>query len=231
MRDALLRLLFRGEDPYLTWKNHTGKVAETEPWIFTGLTEAVLEWAIDLSPTDELPWDLIVEVGSFKGGSAAVIAKEIKSHFTKPCQLLCIDHFLGDTQMRIDVNGMLDWLGMEGGHPTVFDQFMANVVARGDQDIVLPLVASSTVGLRALDRLGLRASLAYLDGAHELEETFLELKLLSRAMHLGAVILGDDMNDHWPAVQADVTRFVKEGEHRLEIAGDGRHYAIILASP
>lgn len=228
MRQTLLNLLFRGKDPYRTWENHSEKMPETEPWVFTGLTEAILDWAIDMSPQN-LPWDLIVEVGSFKGGSAAIIAAQIKKYFTKPCQLLCIDHFLGDTQMRIDVNGMLDWLGMEGGHPTVYDQFVANVKGRGDEEVALPLVASSTVGLRALDRLGLRASLAYLDSAHEADETFLELKLLSRIMHPGAVILGDDMNDHWPAVRADVTRFVNEGGHRLEMAGDGRHYAIVLA--
>ena len=221
MRDLLLKKLFRGVDPFKTWRNHSGKKAD-HSYPHSGLSPDLVRQTIKRILDRNITVPLIVEVGSFKGGSACTIASTIKEaglHAT----LLCIDTFLGDVNMRTDHNGWLDWLDLQGGHPTVFDQFMANIVDRGHQDVVLPLVASSTVGLRALQRIGITFPMAYLDSAHEAEETMLELKLLSRLMPGGSVLLGDDFS--WPSVSGDVVTFVQQRKLNMNIL-DGHYYSI-----
>jgi hypothetical protein len=222
-RQALLEKLFRSADPFATWKNHSGKRPD-HSYPHTGLPPQVVKEAIQkLRDHDgKTPLELIVEVGSFKGGSASILASAVKEMGVS-ATVLCVDTFLGDTNMRADHNGWLDWLALEGGHPTVYDQFMANIIDRGHQDVVLPLVASSTVGLRVLDRLGFKCGISYLDSAHEADETLLELKLLTKLTHHGGIIIGDDFS--WPSVRGDVCEFIMD--RRLSMAVHlGQYYAI-----
>ena len=64
---------------------------------------------------------LVVEVGSFVGGSAARLARALASA-PEGSVVLCIDPFCGDANMWSDVNGMRSWLGLRSGRPTVFEQ-------------------------------------------------------------------------------------------------------------
>jgi cephalosporin hydroxylase len=221
LRELVLHRLFRGIDPYSEWKNHSGKVAD-HSYPHSGLPFQLVKETIAKLQNRGFPLDLIVEVGSFKGGSAAILAAATKEAGLQST-ILCIDTFLGDVNMRIDHNGWLEWLSLEGGHPTVYDQFMANILDKGYQNTILPLVSSSTVGLRILERLGLQAPLAYLDSAHEEGETILELRLLSKIMPAGSILLGDDFT--WPSVRSDVCQFVTDRRLSMNLL-DGHYYAI-----
>ncbi len=223
IRKAILDKLFRGVDPYSSWKNHSGKLPD-HSYPHTGLpTELVSESLRKLSER-KVAIGLIVEVGSFKGGSANLIASVVKQAGVDAV-IICIDTFLGDVNMRGDVNGWLDWLALEGGYPTVYDQFMANIIDKGHNDTVIPLATSSTVGLRLLDKFGLKAALAYLDSAHEVDGTYLELKLLSKIMCSSGIILGDDFN--WPSVRGDVSQFISDRKLMATIR-HGQFYSIDL---
>jgi cephalosporin hydroxylase len=221
MRDRLLDKLFRGADPFESWRNHSGKVAD-HSYPHTGLPSTLVEESIRAIQARRLALDLIIEVGSFKGGSASVIADVCKK-LGLIVPILCIDTFLGDVNMRFDHNGWLDWLSLEGGHPTVFDQFMANITDKGHRDLIIPLVASSLVGLRGLARIGISASLSYLDSAHEEKETALELEALARIINKGGIILGDDFS--WPSVRNDVCAFTVDRKLTMRVSS-GQYYAI-----
>lgn len=224
MRKVLLDALYRGIDPFSTWKNPSGKGPNLD-WIWTGMTPEIFGKSI--AKVSE-PINLIVEVGSFKGGSAVVMADVLKERGIH-AQIIAIDTFLGDVNMRLDRHGEMDWLAMEGGHSTLYDQFMSNVLFRQHQGLILPFACSSTVALRVLAELGFRCQIAYLDSAHEKGEVLLELRLLAAIMPPGGILLLDDWNDSWPAVKSDVAEFVKEGGHRFEEVGDRRHGIIVLA--
>merc|ERR1719324_129154 len=70
---------------------------------------------------------------------------------------------------------------------------------------IIPLVATSIVGARFLMALGLTPDTIFLDSAHEVDETFMELTLYYNVLAEGGVIFGDDIS--WESVHHDVTRF------------------------
>lgn len=156
----------------------------------------------------------LVEVGSFKGGSALRIAEAALEALpavadAKPC-LVCVDTFLGDAGMWLDHNpGWRDWLMLHHGMPQLYWQFMANV--KSLRDIILPLPLASMCALRALQRLAVKEEVPlpdfiYLDSAHEKGETLLEITQAMNLLKAGGILLGDDLD--WPAVESDVHDFL-----------------------
>lgn len=170
---------------------------------------------------------LWLEVGSMLGGSAIRTADVLKS-MEFHSDIVCIDPFCGDVNMwswerEKKQTGEWQFLKLQRGRPTIFDRFLANVTAAGHSDIVLPITATSIVGLKLLRRLFLEGRLAvlpdviYLDSAHEPDETLLELKSSWRTLNEGGVLFGDDWS--WSAVRNDVVTFTKnitQNSARLE---------------
>ena len=83
--------------------------------------------------------------------------------------------------------------------PTLYHQWLLNVISANLTEHVLPLVAPSLMGARVLDYLRLSVDVLYLDSAHELRETFMELTAYWPLIRPGGVLLGDDFN--WRAVR------------------------------
>jgi len=120
----------------------------------------------------------IVEVGSFIGNSAITWANAIKRE-RSASKVVCIDTWLGDVGMWQQKG---KWLGPRDGtgQPRIFEQFLANVLAANASELVLPLRAPSSVGLRYLATLVAThrvppPMVVYLDAAHEYPETELEV--------------------------------------------------------
>lgn len=170
-----------------------------------------------------------LELGSMLGGSAIRTAEVIKAQMA-PTEIVCIDPFTGDVNMWASEQpkkqaGEWQFLRLERGRPTIYERFLANVTAAGHDDIILPIAATSIVGVRLLRRLADEQRLAalpdviYLDSAHEADETFLELRTCWDLLQPGGVLIGDDWDRE--AVRNDVLRFGKtirvniEARHRL----------------
>ena len=102
---------------------------------------------------------LYVEVGSMLGGSVRVAGQAaldlgLGSHMT----LVSIDPFTGDANMWADRNtadtaANFSFLQLRHDQPTIYERYLANTVGAGLADMVVPLRATSTVGLRLLARL------------------------------------------------------------------------------
>jgi hypothetical protein len=160
------------------------------------------------------PIEWIVEVGSMVGGSAIRMCQVAKS---AGCEIFitCIDPFTGDVNMW-EQEPYLDWkyLNLENGVPTIRQRFLSNVFHSGNSESILPLSATSSVGLKFLKRLiddgriSQAPNLIYLDSAHEKDETYMELKLCFDLLPLGGILFGDDWD--WDAVRTDVIRFADE---------------------
>eukprot|EP00931_Biecheleriopsis_adriatica_P062772 TRINITY_DN37913_c0_g1_i1.p1 TRINITY_DN37913_c0_g1~~TRINITY_DN37913_c0_g1_i1.p1 ORF type:complete len:387 (+),score=66.64 TRINITY_DN37913_c0_g1_i1:59-1219(+) len=172
---------------------------------------------------ERLQAKFLIEIGSFKGGSALRIAEAAVASgaASMPC-LLCIDTFLGDAGMWLDHNpGWRDWLMLQHGHPNLYWQFMANVESM--RDVILPLPLASTCALRALHRLAVRNDITltefiYLDSAHEKGETLLEITQAFQLLKAGGVLLGDDLD--WPAVESDLHVFISQLGHDATTGAD-----------
>ena len=167
----------------------------------------------------------LIEVGSWKGGSALRIASAAvaatPSGEPPPC-LLCIDTWLGDGGAWIDrCPGWRDGLLLEGGMPQLLWQFLANV--RSQQHVILPWPISSLTALRTLQHLAIeqssgvpRPEFIYLDSAHEKGETHVEMRRAFELLRPGGVLVGDDLD--WYAVESDLHAFCDELESGVLVA-------------
>jgi hypothetical protein len=159
-----------------------------------------------------------LEIGSMLGGSAIRTAEAVK-RASIPMQIVCIDPFCGDVNMwawerPLAAGNAWRFLRVEDCRPTIYERFLANVLFQGHHDIILPIMTTSSVGLKLLSRLMQEQRLSvlpeviYLDAAHEVDETFLEVRSSWALLPAGGVLLGDDWD--WPAVRGDVLKFAEQ---------------------
>lgn len=150
---------------------------------------------------------LIIEIGTWKGASLMQMAK-LTERVGVDAQFICIDTWLGS-------NAML-WLGeeyrqslmLEGGYPTMYRQFIRNIVDRGISDRVFPLPMTSSAAYHLLKRLGVQPDAVYIDAGHEEEEVAIDLNHYFDLLRPGGVMFGDDYSPGWPGVIAAVNKFV-----------------------
>ena len=93
----------------------------------------------------------------------------------------------------------------EDGRPTVYYQFLANIIGENLTDIVLPVSMTSINGARFLQTFQFRPQLIYLDSGHNQGETLIELALYWNVLRPGGVLFGDDWS--WITVRCDVKKF------------------------
>ena len=108
-------------------------------------------------------------------------------------------------------NGGWKFLRLENGIPTIYKRFLANCKYNGLENTILPINATTIVGIKLLERLHSHNRISelpnyiYLDSAHERDETFIELSLCWNCLLDGGILFGDDWS--WDAVRHDVTKF------------------------
>jgi hypothetical protein len=165
---------------------------------------------------------LIVEVGSFCGESAIHMAKLIKAQ-QRQCAILCVDtwsfgydHFLGAR----------DKIRPHFGRPDLYYRFMANVIANGCQDVIVPFAIDSINGARVIKWLGLVPGLIYVDASHEEGDVLRDYEAYWGLLNSGGGMLVDDLTNWFPGVLADFNKFtaahaltpvILEGEKALVI--------------
>lgn len=172
----LTRLLYgataRPREPFLGFTNPFGRQPNLN-YQWTQLTESMLTQAFSLLPGGGRHARLVVEVGSFLGRSSARIAQWLRrwdrdTHADgRITPLLCIDTWIGDLGMLL---GQIfpEEMGRRNGLPTLYHVWLLNMMSGNVTERVLPLVAPSLLGARALAYLRLAADVIYLDSAHEM---------------------------------------------------------------
>ena len=103
----------------------------------------------ELTPLFEMTKpQFIVEVGSFIGGSAIQMGQLVKK-MNLNATILCIDTWLGTMSQWLLNTQQNDFMQING-RPTLYEQFMMNIMHNNLSDIVVPFSAPSSVGLMAL---------------------------------------------------------------------------------
>ena len=153
----------------------------------------------------------IVECGSMLGGSAIRMAETLRNN-NKSTEIICIDPFTGDVNMwDWERNDGWKFLRLENGIPTIYKRFLANCKYNGFENKILPINATTSVGIKLLQRLFQQNRITslpnyiYLDSAHEKYETFIELTLCWNCLNNNGILFGDDWS--WDAVREDVIDF------------------------
>jgi predicted O-methyltransferase YrrM len=168
---------------------------------------------------EELRPRLVVEVGSWKGWTAIEIASQLR-RMELDAAVVCVDTWLGSVEHwdgsapSWDVRPLL-----KHGYPTLYFQFLANVMHKGCSDLIVPLPNTSANAAKLLARHRVSADLVYIDASHEEEDVYRDLCDYWRLLRPGGVMAGDDWHARWYGVICAVNRFVKEHRLPLEISG------------
>lgn len=175
---------------------------------------------------DELDPGLVIEVGSWKGQSAINIASRIAAR-RGDAQLLCVDTWLGSFDWWLNPSQPpLADMKPRHGYPTLYYQFLANIVHAGLQDIVVPFPTTSTIAARVLIARGVKADLVYIDASHEENDVYMDLAYFWHTLRPGGVMFGDDYrSDFYPGVVAAVTAFAATMGLQHEVV-DGQFWVL-----
>jgi len=179
-----------------------------------GLPADMQTWESAKSPffaqiIEEIKPKVIIEVGSWKGASAMVMAALGKEYGT---HVHCVDTWLGDVHHRIAGNTIPrdQW-----GASQLYHQFLTNVKREGFSDRITPHQMTSTDGARWLAHLKITAPLIYIDGSHHMEDCYQDIKNYWLLLEDGGVLFGDD-HLVFPGVFAAVLRFCCETGMKME---------------
>jgi predicted O-methyltransferase YrrM len=217
--------LNRVRAPGLDQNSLTGLLHELDPYADfddSGLTIDLQGWGSD-SPIfakliEEVRPQLVIEVGSWKGGSAIEMAKQIQARHLD-CKIFCVDTWLGSLEhwQKKDSpkNGSYRSLRLRHGFPHLYDQFLYNVMATGVRDVIIPFPTTSLTAARWFEWKGIKADLIYIDASHEEPDVYQDLHAYEAVLSSDGVIFGDDWR--WEGVQSAVQRFVAERSFQLEL--------------
>ena len=183
-----------------------------------------------LTLIDDLSPKLIIEVGSWKGGSAVFMANYIKKK-NLDCKILCIDTWLGAIEFLGDHEDPQRYksLNHQNGYPTVYYQFLANVMHLSLHDIIIPFPQTSTLAARFLITEDILADMVYIDASHDETDVYADINNYWSLVKVGGVLFGDDYNDDWPGVKQAVNKFVQDNS--LELSFTERHWMIRKQNP
>lgn len=151
----------------------------------------------------------IIEVGTWKGGSAIHMASVARRLGLAP-EIICVDTWLGAVEFWTDQKDPERYLALKcrNGYPTVYYQFMANVLHRNCQDLITPFPQTATIAGLWFRRYGVKADLIYIDGSHEEDDVYADLISYWDLVRPGGILVGDDWN--WDGVRIAATRFARE---------------------
>jgi hypothetical protein len=167
----------------------------------------------------------IIEVGTWKGASAVRMAHRARSIDPK-VTVLCVDTWLGSNQVLWSDPKLRPLLQLdENGYPSVYKQFLSNIVHEGLQNTVFPLPMTSSAAAELLAHYKVRADLIYIDAGHAEYEVYGDLQDYWQLLRPGGIMFGDDYWTSWIGVVKAVNRFAYEKSLPLEIS-EGKWFVI-----
>ncbi len=156
---------------------------------------------------------IVVELGTWKGASALHMCALASELGLAPFTIICVDTFLGGTWHwlnRQDPNAFAG-LGCRHGFPSLYYQFLANVVHLGHQDKVVPFPNTTANASRFFKAMGgPQPDLVYIDAGHYFEDVVADLRNWWPLVRAGGAVFGDDFSPNFPGVEQAVRSFCDE---------------------
>lgn len=94
-------------------------------------------------------------------------------------------------------------LTRRNGYPTVYETFLANVVADGCEQYIVPIPLNSVNASHIVVSAALQVDVIHLDASHDFNSVTLDLGLWWRTLRPGGALIGDDYytDGRWPDVR------------------------------
>jgi len=164
----------------------------------------------------------IIEVGTWKGLSANTMAHICKLDHKEPV-IICIDTWLGSPEHMEGESASSD-MERVNGLPTLFQTFLKNTKAHGNDDVVYPFPIASTQGAHYLTGKDMKVDIIYIDAGHEYEAVLMDIKLYWELLKTGGVMIFDDWK--WPGVQRAIKEFANLHSDSQLAVGELQAYMI-----
>jgi predicted O-methyltransferase YrrM len=145
------------------------------------------------------PLNLIVEVGSWMGGSARTMAGILKGAGRADFEIVCVDTFLGSVEHWTRESYLMTFTN---GQPDVYNQFLSNVLHMNVADVITPFPCDSVNAALVLKKFGVVPDMVYIDAGHEYESVSADIKRWTELLRPGGTLLLDDA--HHPPIQKAV---------------------------
>lgn len=152
---------------------------------------------------------LVVEVGTWKGGSAIHMAGILRD-LNLPTPMICVDTWLGALEFWSNAEDpeRHQALKLVHGYPSVYYDFLANVCHAGYQERIIPFPQTASCAALWMRSNGLFADFIYLDASHEEEDVYEDIQNYWEVLEPGGILLGDDWT--WDGVRMAAQRFARE---------------------
>jgi hypothetical protein len=173
---------------------------------------------------DQVNPKTIIEVGTWKGQSAITMAEHCKSKGLET-KIYCVDTWLGSLEFFDESLGMLSSefyrqerdLRYVNGYPSVYYQFLSNVVHTNNEGLIIPIPNTSIIASRYFKNQNVEADLIYIDASHEYDDVSLDLKAYFPLLKSGGIMFGDDYINEWFGVVRAVNEFANKYFLEIEV--------------
>lgn len=193
--------------------NYIGIVKEYDDIDFSGFKVDLQGWGSEHPIFNEAirasKPSVIIEVGSWKGASAHNMLT-ICNAVGLETDIICVDTWLGSNDTLWLDPVYRSALRLKNGYPTIFWQFIFNMIATGMIDHVFPLPMTSSAASHLLKRVNLQADLIYIDAGHEHDEVYQDLSSYYNLLKPGGIMVCDDYLLEWPGVVSAINKFIAE---------------------
>lgn len=211
--NLLIEKIHIGVSPYAGYPKEQWPTEQFSGW------GSIHHWFKEL--IERLRPELIIEVGTFLGGSAIHMGECLRNAKINDSAILCIDTWLAE-QILWSMAEHRVRLKIQYGRPCFYYTFLSNVIEKGLQGTIVPLPMPSQSAARYLKELGgITAKLIYIDGCHEEGDCYRDLNAYWQFLEPGGAMLVDDYNPENPmffGLVKDVNQFCLDRELKREVS-------------
>lgn len=163
------------------------------------------DYIISLKP------NLILELGTWVGGSAISMAHIIKENDLST-KIICVDTWLGSFEfIGLHETDHERSLVPVNGYPSIYNQFIANVMHENLQDIIIPFPNTIQLACQFLCKNNISTDIIYIDGDNLFESTYSDLSNSWELLSNNGVMFGDDLqNPGTPGIKLALNKFCLE---------------------
>jgi len=150
----------------------------------------------------------VVEIGSWLGASTMFMA----TYMPKGGLIYAVDHWLGSIEHEFNGVPVFVDIAAQAQLPTLYEQFLSNVIHRQLTDVIVPVRKSSLEAARDLD---VAPDLVYVDGSHMEDDVYDDIMAWYPKLKAGGILCGDDFSWGNDQIGYPVKRAVERASKQL----------------
>lgn len=150
---------------------------------------------------------MILEVGSWAGGSAITWAEAVKKYNPAGGEIICVDPWVDYIDPQINKDFAYGYMKKAFVKDRIFSLFLHNIRASGYADIIT--VHRGFSGDILPKQKHEHFDLVYIDGDHSYDGALQDLKFAAPLIKDGGIICGDDLELQYPFVDKENLERVK----------------------